>query len=110
MIFSPYSERPRWLPVLKPSPRPTSRSREPTPQAMPNMVRKERSLCAQRGPKICVKTSITFCMGLIPTPSSQFSVLGCQFLTAGGLREDSGFVSGDRFRDLQLAGGLSYLG
>src|SRR5215467_9383109 len=35
-------------PERKPSPRPTSISREPTPQAMPNMVRNERSLCAHR--------------------------------------------------------------
>src|SRR5271166_4749257 len=34
-------------PLRKPSPRPTSNSNEPTPQAMPNMVRNERSLCAQ---------------------------------------------------------------
>jgi hypothetical protein len=27
------------------------------------MVRNERSLCAQRVPKICAKTSITICMG-----------------------------------------------
>src|SRR5260370_2484197 len=33
-------------PDRNPSPSPTSKSKDPTPQAMPNMVRKERSLCA----------------------------------------------------------------
>src|SRR5579864_1675661 len=33
------------VPARKPSPSPTSSSSDPTPQAIPNMVRKERSLC-----------------------------------------------------------------
>ena len=32
---------------------------EPTPQAIPNIVRNERSLCAQRLRKICAKMSKT---------------------------------------------------
>lgn len=47
----------RRFPERKPSPTPTSRSREPTPQAMPNMVRNERSLCAQRARPISPKVS-----------------------------------------------------
>src|ERR1700704_4678925 len=38
----------RSWPLRKPSPRPTSSRSEPTPQAMPNMVRNERSLWAHR--------------------------------------------------------------
>src|SRR5450755_3778458 len=33
------------VPARKPSPNPTRSSREPTPHAIPNIVRKERSLC-----------------------------------------------------------------
>src|SRR5579864_1453925 len=33
------------VPARKPSPNPTSSSSDPTPQAIPNIVRKERSLC-----------------------------------------------------------------
>src|ERR1700690_4654733 len=40
-------------PLRKPSPNPTRSSREPTPQAMPNMVRNERSLCAHRVDSDC---------------------------------------------------------
>src|SRR5437660_9564592 len=87
MMFSPYSERPRWLPDLKPSPRPISRSREPTPQAMPNMVRNERSLCAQKVAKICAKMSITICMGLITRErgsSAQLSAVSSQLSVSAG--------------------------
>ena len=37
------------LPLPKPSPTPISSSSDPTPQAIPNMVRKERGLCARQG-------------------------------------------------------------
>src|ERR1700685_1269597 len=47
----------RWFPERKPAPTPTKSSSEPTPQAMPNMVRNERSLCAHRLRKIWAKMS-----------------------------------------------------
>src|SRR5713226_9021343 len=53
ITFSPRESNCLRLPERKPSPRPTSSSSEPTPQAMPNMVRNERSLCAQRARKVC---------------------------------------------------------
>src|SRR5580700_1368776 len=59
MMSLPYCAISRLLPERKPSPRPTSSSKDPTPHAMPNMVRNERSLCAQRVRKICVKMSRT---------------------------------------------------
>src|SRR5215472_4939902 len=59
MMSRPNSASSRLLPERKPSPTPTKRSRDPTPQAMPNMVRKERSLCAQRLRKIWAKMSDT---------------------------------------------------
>src|ERR1700730_16845865 len=59
MMSLPYCATSRLLPERKPSPRPTSSSKLPTPHAMPNMVRNERSLCAQRVRKICAKMSRT---------------------------------------------------
>src|SRR3984957_20846963 len=59
MMSRPNSAISRLLPERKPSPTPTSNSNEPTPQAMPNMVRNERSLWAQRLRKICAKMSKT---------------------------------------------------
>jgi hypothetical protein len=59
MISLPNSANSRLLPERKPSPTPTRSSKEPTPQAIPNMVRNERSLCAQRLRKICAKMSDT---------------------------------------------------
>src|SRR5271167_5020260 len=59
MIFLPNSANSRLLPERKPSPTPTSKSKDPTPQAIPNMVRNERSLCAHRLRKICAKMSKT---------------------------------------------------
>ena len=55
----PNSASSRLLPERKPSPTPTSRSKDPTPHAMPNMVRNERNLCAHRLRKICPKMSVT---------------------------------------------------
>src|ERR1700680_3985650 len=57
MMSLPYCASSRLFPERKPSPKPTSSSKEPTPQAMPNIVRNERSLCAQRVRKICAKMS-----------------------------------------------------
>ena len=57
MMSLPNSANSRLLPERKPSPTPTSSSKDPTPQAIPNMVRIERSLCAQRLRKICAKMS-----------------------------------------------------
>src|SRR5579863_5070995 len=59
MMSLPNSANSRLLPERKPSPTPTSSSNDPTPQAIPNMVRNERSLCAQRLRKICAKMSET---------------------------------------------------
>src|SRR5437016_4482432 len=59
MMSLPNSANSRLLPERKPSPTPTSSSKDPTPQAIPNMVRKERSLCTQRLRKICAKISRT---------------------------------------------------
>src|SRR3954454_4416803 len=57
IIFSPNSARLRLFPERKPSPKPTSSSNDPTPQATPNIVRNERSLCAQRVRRTCPKIS-----------------------------------------------------
>ncbi len=57
ITFSPSSSNCLRLPERKPSPRPTSNSREPTPQAMPNMVRNERSLCAHSVRRVWPKMS-----------------------------------------------------
>src|SRR4051794_20157201 len=46
MMFCPRVASCFSCPLRKPSPKPTSSRSEPTPQAIPNMVRKERSLCA----------------------------------------------------------------
>src|SRR5258708_1309133 len=59
MMSLPNSANSRLLPERKPSPTPTSSSNDPTPQAMPNMVRNERSLCPQRLRRICAKMSET---------------------------------------------------
>src|SRR5258708_7018458 len=59
MMSLPNSANSRLFPERKPSPTPTSSSNDPTPQAIPNMVRNERSLCAQRLRKICAKMSKT---------------------------------------------------
>src|SRR5260370_36094911 len=59
MMCLPKSASTRLLPERKPSPTPTSRSKDPTPHAMPNMVRNERNLCAHRLRKICPKISVT---------------------------------------------------
>src|SRR5258706_16019896 len=63
MMSLQYCANSRLFPERKPSPRPTSRSKDPTPQAMPNMVRNERSLCAQRVRKIWAKMSNSIRMG-----------------------------------------------
>src|SRR5579863_8357460 len=53
MMFCPREASCFSWPLRKPSPSPTSSSSEPTPQAIPNMVRNERSLCAQRVDSDC---------------------------------------------------------
>src|SRR5215475_4711002 len=63
MMSRPNSARLRLFPERKPSPTPTSSNKDPTPQAIPNMVRNERSLCAHRLRKICPKMSNTVRMG-----------------------------------------------
>src|SRR5258705_9679116 len=57
ITFSPSSSNCFRLPERKPSPKPTSKSKEPTPQAIPNMVRKERSLCAQSVRRVWLEIS-----------------------------------------------------
>src|ERR1700761_5195075 len=49
-------------PERKPSPRPTRTSSDPTPHAMPNMVRKLRSLLATMARKTWLSVSVKFCM------------------------------------------------
>src|SRR5580700_203640 len=62
----PYCAISRLLPERKPSPRPTSSSREPTPQAIPNIVRNERSLCAHRVESDCRTISRSIRMRYTP--------------------------------------------
>src|SRR5208283_1908535 len=69
MIFLPKVSKLLRLPLRNPSPTPASSSSEPTPQAIPNMVRKDRSLCAQRVLKICAKVSRS--MRMVITSRSQ---------------------------------------
>src|SRR6267378_2869799 len=57
MMFLPKVSSWRRLPLRKPSPTPASSNNDPTPQAMPNMVRKERNLCAHRVRKVWPKMS-----------------------------------------------------
>ncbi len=57
MMSSPKELSSLRLPERKPSPNPTRSSNDPTPQAIPNMVRKERNLCAQRVRSICRRIS-----------------------------------------------------
>ncbi len=64
MISVPRVARERRWPERKPSPRPMSRSSEATPQAMPNMVRKERSLLAVIDSKTCFRISNALRMGV----------------------------------------------
>src|SRR5882724_1850959 len=63
MMSLPNSASSRLFPERKPSPTPTSNNKDPTPQAIPNIVRKERSLCAHRLRKICPKMSNTVRIG-----------------------------------------------
>src|ERR1039458_8375436 len=57
MMFLPKVSSCLRLPLRKPSPTPASSSSEPTPQAIPNMVRKDRNLCAHKVRKVCAKMS-----------------------------------------------------
>src|SRR6266446_3021774 len=57
ITFSPSSSNCLRLPERKPSPKPTRSSKEPTPQAMPNMVRKDRSLCAHSVRRVWLEIS-----------------------------------------------------
>src|SRR5579872_6366363 len=59
MKSSPKFARFFLVPARKPSPSPTRSNSEPTPQAMPNMVRKERSLCAHIASRTWPKLSTT---------------------------------------------------
>src|SRR5947209_149435 len=59
------------FPARNPSPTPTSRSREPTPHAMPNMVRNDRSLCAHNVRRVCPK---------MPKMSRKLQLYGPAFL------------------------------
>src|ERR1051326_1298002 len=63
MMSLPNSASSRLFPERKPSPTPTSSNKDPTPHAIPNIVRNERSLCAHRLRKICPKMSNNVRMG-----------------------------------------------
>src|SRR5882672_9201175 len=77
MMFSPNSASARLFPERNPSPRPTSSSNDPTPQATPNMVRNERSLCAHRVRMICAKMSriIRIITNIVPLTISRKTIL-----------------------------------
>src|ERR1700760_4975510 len=64
----------RW-PERKPSPKPISSNMEPTPHAMPNMVRKARSLCDQMARKTSPKMSAGDCIAV--TQSIRVERLSC---------------------------------
>src|SRR5258705_1923902 len=57
MMFLPKVSSCLRLPLRNPSPTPTSSNRDPTPQAIPNIVRNDRSLCAQRVRMVWTKVS-----------------------------------------------------
>jgi hypothetical protein len=48
MMSSPRDRMRRVWPLRKPSPSPTSSNSDPTPQAIPNIVKNERILCAHK--------------------------------------------------------------
>src|SRR5207302_1091455 len=55
-------------PLRNPSPSPTSSSSDPTPQAIPNMVRNDRSLCAHKVATDCLTMSANICIRNFPLP------------------------------------------
>src|SRR4030088_2469621 len=57
MMFLPKVSSCLRLPWRTPPPPPASSSSDPIPQAIPNIVRKDRSLCAHRVRKVCAKVS-----------------------------------------------------
>jgi hypothetical protein len=57
MMFLPNSANSRLLPDRNPSPTPTSSSSDPTPQAIPNIVRNDRNLWVHKLRMICAKMS-----------------------------------------------------
>src|SRR5205807_9596758 len=57
MMFLPKVSSCLRLPLRKPSPTPASSSSDPTPHAIPNMVRNDRNLCAHKVLKVCAKVS-----------------------------------------------------
>src|SRR3981189_1827428 len=57
IIFFPKVSSCLRLPLRKPSPTPASSNSEPTPHAIPNIVRKDRNLCAHRVLRVCAKVS-----------------------------------------------------
>ena len=57
ITFSPMESNCLRFPDRKPSPSPTSSSRDPTPHAIPNIVRKERNLCAHKVRRVWPKIS-----------------------------------------------------
>src|SRR5581483_887033 len=67
MMSLPISSMSRLLPERKPSPTPTKRSRDPTPHAMPNMVRNVRRRCVHSVRSVCARISKNICIpGLEP--------------------------------------------
>src|SRR5271155_1591554 len=63
MMFLPKVSSWRRFPLRKPSPTPANSNSDPTPQAMPNMVRNERSLCAHRVRNVWPKVSRSMRIG-----------------------------------------------
>src|SRR5580692_351564 len=67
----PKLARLRCWPERKPSPRPTRTSSEPTPQAMPNMVRNVRTLLATMARKTWPRVSDNDCIKLRRTTAEE---------------------------------------
>src|SRR5712671_1238765 len=76
MMFLPKVSSCLRLPFRKPSPTPASSSSEPIPQAIPNIVRKDRSLCAHRVRKVCAKVSSS--MRMSPPQGRRGERPGCR--------------------------------
>src|SRR5882762_6220595 len=102
ITFSPKVSNCLRLPERNPSPKPTNKSREPTPQAMPNMVRNERSLWAQRLRRVWAKMS--------KRRRTQVNYRGCsgvdlewrtnlRFWDLVGFEQEAGYLGRDNFRN-----------
>src|ERR1039458_3991172 len=83
MILLPKVSSWRRLPLRNPSPTPARSKSDPTPQAMPNMVRNERSLCAHRVRKVWPKISRSVRTGWLGPGRDRSRRYGIRLRTAG---------------------------